>query len=222
MARLVAVCTITGADGAESLSVDLEPLSPQHSPLRPLARQYTYRRFLPDCGRSRSLSSTREPRGLALMSVRPRHQHQLLLCRVRHLCPACRAQLTARRRSDGMDRFLGLAYHKWPHSVLHPAVSHRKATEQALEMVGLANGDFCRSGSDSLCVLFWSAFGYSWPDPKSARDRGLHQCLQSGSLRHGSPPDHRSGLSSVYAPAPGRRGRTPADQMVRLRCCGNS
>src|SRR5215208_2767658 len=72
-----------------------------------------------------------------------------------------------------MDHFLGLAYHKWPDGVLHPAVSHRKATKQALEMVGLANSDLCRGGSDSRCVLFWSAIGNSWPHPKSAGDKGL-------------------------------------------------
>src|SRR5215216_7349831 len=182
-ACLGVVRTVPGANSAESPSVDPEPLSPQNSPLRALARQYAYRRVLPDCGRYRSLSSIRELRGLAVVPIRCSHRHQLLLCRVRHLCAACRAQLTARSRSDGMDRFLDLAYHKWPHSVLHPAVSHRKATEQALEMVGLANGDFCRGGSDSRCVLFWSAFGYSWPDPKSAGDRGLLQhLLQSDSV----------------------------------------
>src|SRR5215213_11187975 len=88
-----------------------------------------------------------------------------------------------------MDRFLGLAYLKWPSGVLDPAVSHRKATKQALEMVGLANGDFCRGGSDSRCVLFWSAIGYSWPDPKSAWDRGfLQRLLQSDTLHHDSTP----------------------------------
>src|SRR5215217_3256159 len=97
-----------------------------------------------------------------------------------------------------MDRFLGLAYHKWPHGVLHPAVSHRKATKHAMEMVGLANRGFCRGGSDCRCVLFWSAIGYSWPDPKSARDRGfLQRLLQSDSVHHGFSPNGRSGLSGV-------------------------
>jgi uncharacterized membrane protein YhdT len=36
-----------------------------------------------------------------------------------------------------MDRFLASAHHKWPYGVLYPAVPQRKATEQALEMVGL-------------------------------------------------------------------------------------
>src|SRR5215203_3946227 len=120
-----------------------------------------------------------------------------------------------------MDRFLGIAYHEWPSGVLHPAVSHRNATKQALEMVGLANGDLCRGGSDSRCVLFWSAIGYSWLDPKSAGDRGLLQyLLQSASVHHDFSPDPRSGLSSVYTTAPCHRSGASADQMVRLRCCG--
>src|SRR5215213_10207667 len=122
-----------------------------------------------------------------------------------------------------MDCFLGLAYLKWLSGVLRPAVSHRKATKQALEMVGLANGGFCRGGSDSRCVLFWSAIGYSWPDPKSAGDRGfLQHLLQSGSVHHDSSPDPRSGLSSVSTTAPCHRSGASADQMVRLRCCGDS
>src|SRR5215216_7812058 len=122
-----------------------------------------------------------------------------------------------------MDRFLGLAYHKWPDGVLHPAVSHRKVTKHAMEMVGLANRGFCRGGSDCRYVLFWSATGYSWPDPKSARDRGfLQRLLQSDSVYHGSSPNRRSGLSSVYTTTPCHRCGASADQMVRLRCCGNS
>src|SRR5215211_3408638 len=122
-----------------------------------------------------------------------------------------------------MDCFLGLAYLKWPDGILHPAVSHRKATKQALEMVGLANGGFCRDGSDSRCVLFWSVIGYSWPDPKSARDRGfLQRLLRSDSVHYGSSPNRRSGLNSVYTTAPRHRSGASADQMVRLRCCGNS
>src|SRR5215212_4442961 len=121
-----------------------------------------------------------------------------------------------------MDRFLGLAYLKWPDGVLDPAVSHRKATKQALEMVGLANGDFCRGGSDSRCVFFWSAIGYSWPDPKSARHGGfLQRLLQSASVHHGSSPNRCRGLSSVYTIAPCHRSGASADQMVCLRCCGN-
>src|SRR5215212_4936083 len=120
-----------------------------------------------------------------------------------------------------MDRFLDLAYHEWPSGVLHPAVSHRKVTKQALEMVGLANSDLCRGGSDSRCVFFWSAIGNSWPDPKSAWDRGLLQhLLQSGSVHHGFSPAPRSGLSSVYTLAPCHRSGASTDQMVRLRCCG--
>src|SRR5215218_2409423 len=120
-----------------------------------------------------------------------------------------------------MDRFLGLAYPNWPSGVLHPAVSHRKATKHAMEMVGLANSDLCRSGSDSRCVLFWSAIGNSWSDRESARDRRLLQhLLQSGSVHHGFSPDPRSGLSSVYTTAPCHRSGASTDQMVRLRCCG--
>jgi hypothetical protein len=41
---------------------------------------------------------------------------------------------------------------------------------------------FCPGGCFTGFVLFWSANGHSWPDPKparkSARDRGLHQRLQ--------------------------------------------
>ena len=37
---------------------------------------------------------------------------------------------------------------------------------------------FCPGGCFIGFVLFWSANGHSWPDPKSARDRGLHQRLQ--------------------------------------------
>jgi hypothetical protein len=183
-ACLGVVCTVPGANSAESPSVDPEPLSPQHSPLRALARQYAYRSVLPDCGRSRSLSSTREPRGLAVVPIRPRYQHQLLLCRVRHLCPAGRAQLTARRRSDGMDRFLGLAYHHRPFGVPILTIPHGKATEQALEMGGVVNRGSCPSRSDHLCVLFGSADGCSRPDPKPARGRGLHQHLQSAVVHH--------------------------------------
>src|SRR5215216_4226673 len=120
-----------------------------------------------------------------------------------------------------MVRFLDLAYLKWPSGFLHPAVSHRKAPKQALEMVGLANSDLCRGGSDSRCVLFWSAIGYSWSHPKSAWDRGLLQhLLQSGSVHHGFSLDPRSGLSSVYTTAPCHRSGASADKMVRLRCCG--
>src|SRR5215213_3867527 len=120
-----------------------------------------------------------------------------------------------------MDRFLGLAYLKWPSGVLDPAVSHRKATKQALEMVGLANGDFCRGGSDSRCVFFWSAIGNSWPDPKSAGDRGLLQSLlSSDSVHHGSFPNRCSSLSGVDTTAPCHRSGASTDQMVRLRCGG--
>jgi hypothetical protein len=49
-----------------------------------------------------------------------------------------------------MDRFLDAAYHKWHYGVLYPAVSHRSATEQALEMVGVAYGRLL-----SWWVFYW-------------------------------------------------------------------
>ena len=41
--------------------------------------------------------TTREPRGLAHLPVRPRHQPELLLRRVRFLCPAGATRLASRR-----------------------------------------------------------------------------------------------------------------------------
>src|SRR5215216_1028125 len=219
-ACLGVVRTVPGANSAESPSVDPEPLSPQNSPLRALARQYAYRRVLPDCGRYRSLSSTRESRGLALVPIRPRYQHKLLLCRVRHLCSAGRAQLIARRRSDGMDRFLGLAYHHRPSGVPLLTVPHGKAAEQALEMGGVVNRGSCPSRSDHLCLLFGSADGGSRPDPKPARGRGLHQHLQSAVVHLVYCCTWSSGLIGVHATAPYHRSGASADQVVRLRCCG--
>jgi hypothetical protein len=83
---LVAMRALVGADGAKPL--EPEPLSPRHSHLRPLARQYARRDKLcanrcVDC-----LASPSKPRGLARVPLRPRHQPELLQCRVRHLCPA--------------------------------------------------------------------------------------------------------------------------------------
>src|SRR3712207_5446587 len=118
-----------------------------------------------------------------------------------------------------MDRSLGLAYHNWPFGVLYPAIPYRTIAEQELEVGGMADGGFYRGGSDPLCVIYWSTNGYSGPDPKPARNRGLLQLLlQSGSVRHISCRAWRRGLIAVCAFASCHRGRTPADEVVCLRC----
>src|SRR5918992_403057 len=117
-----------------------------------------------------------------------------------------------------MDRFVAPAYLQWPSGVLPLAFPHWTIAEQALETFGVADGGLHIGGSDPLCVLFRSVPGLPWPDPKPARDRGRHQLLQSALVHCVSPSVRRSGLITAYATAAGRRGRTPAAQMVRLQC----
>jgi len=217
---VVAVYAILGADGVEPLPPGPEPLSPRDSRLRSLARQYAYCDKLCASRCVDCLSSSRKPRGLAIVPLRPRHQREPLWCPVRYLCPTGTTRFAPGGRSAGLDRFLAPARHHRPYGVLFSAVPHWTIAEQALEMVGLADCDFCRSGSDHLCVVSRSANGCSWPDPKPGRDRRLHQRLQSHGVRHISCSDWRSGLSSVTATAPGHRSGAPADQVVCLRCCG--
>src|SRR5215208_2879865 len=151
-----------------------------------------------------------------------RPEHLPLQCAVRHLRFTGPTRFTPRRRSDGLGLFLAGAYHNWLLGVLYTAVSHWKATKQALAVGNVAYGGLYFGGSHIGRVLFWSR-RWSWPDPKPARYRGLLQRLQFASLHHGGYFSARcGGFISVYAPAWGHRGRAPADQMVRLRCCGDS
>ena len=51
----------------------------------------------------------------------------------------------------------------------------------------MADRGSCLSGGDLFCVLFWSVPGLSWPDPKSACNRGLLRGLRDGVVDHVPP-----------------------------------
>ena len=77
-----------------------------------------------DRWRHRGLPPTREPRGLVLVSLGTRRQHEHLYLAVRHLCPAGRAQLAPGRRSDGLDRRVDAAHHDRAPGGLFDVVSY--------------------------------------------------------------------------------------------------
>src|SRR5215204_4522945 len=174
---LVAVGGYRGADGAEPRSPSPEPPIPERPHPQLFARKRAGRDRR-DRRRHRGLSQARKSRGLAVVPLWRRRQHEHLHLPICHLRSARATRLAPRGRSVGLDRCLDTAHHYRPSDILPPAFPHRTVAQQALEVVGVADRSFRLGGSGPLRVLFRSVLWRTGADPQPARDRRLHQRLQ--------------------------------------------
>src|SRR5215208_6236125 len=219
--RLVGLVAVGGyhdADGAEPRFPGPEPPIPEHPHPQLLARKRAGRDRC-DRRRHRGLPQARKSRGLAVVPLWRRRQHEHLHLPVCHLRSAHATRLAPRGRSVGLDRCLDTAHHYRPSDILRPAVSHWTVAQQALEVVGVADRSFRPGGSGPLRVLSRSVLWRTRADPQPARDRRLHQRLRGCSVHFGPSTLRRNSLCGVHETTAGRGSRAPATQMVRLRCC---